>query len=146
MHINAKTNFLMFCQHIFTTKKLQTTSAQVFFAFILCFVEHKSVKIFDIHIMWLVFISYKQQIHRVFKFFVWNVDWKNQLVFITKRINANVVFTFNLGKIFPLHRKLNPIIIKTISKFFIILCDSFWMYFYWINMPNMTPSKNIFDR
>ena len=24
---------------------------------------------------------------------------------------------------------------------FIILRDSFWMYFYWINMPNMTQKK-----
>ena len=91
----------------------------------------------DTHIMWLAFISYQQQTHPVFKFLIWNVNWKTQLVFITKHINANVVFCFNLTKIFLSYKKLNSIIIKIISKLFVILCNSLWIYFYWINMPNM---------
>ena len=136
--INAQKNFI-FCQHFFTTKTLKTTLAKAFFVFIICFVKHESVNIFHIHIMWLVFINYKQQIQRVFKFLIWNVNWRNQLVFITKHVNANTVLLFNLAKIFFLHRRFNPIIIKIIIKFFISPCDSFWMYFYGINMPNMTP-------
>ena len=96
--INAQANLFMLCQHNFTTKTLRTALANVFFVFILRFVKNKSVKIFDIHIMWLAFISYKEQIYRIFKFLISNVDWKQQLVFIT-------------------NRKLNPIIIKVINKF-----------------------------
>ena len=113
-------------------------------------------------LMWLVFISYRQQIHWVFKSLILNVDWKNLPTFITKHINANIVLRFNFTKIFFSHRKLNSNMIKIISKFFAILpslptfavlhhchfaiiskffaiCNSFRMYFYWINMPNMTP-------
>ena len=144
--INAETNFLMFCQHIFTTKTLQTTLTEVFFVFIPCFVKHKSVKIFDVHIMRFITISYKQQIHRVFKFLIWNVNWKNQLIFITKHVNANIVLFFNLAKIFFSHRKkLNSMTIKIINKVFIFPCNSFWMYFCRINMPNMTFLIIIFD-
>ena len=96
-----------------------------FFVFILCFVKHKSVKIFDIHIMWLVFINYKQQIHWIFEGLVWNVNWKSQFIFIIKHVNANIVLFSNLAKIFFSHRKPNPIIIKIISKFFIFPCNSF---------------------
>ena len=128
----------MLCQLIFTTKTLQAILTKVFFVFILCFVKHKSVKIFDIHIMWLVFISFKQQ-KRVFKFLIWNVIWKRQLVFITKHVSPNFVLFFNLAKIFFSHRKFSSIIIKIINKFFIFPCNSFWVYFYGINMPNMTP-------
>ena len=70
---------------------------KVFFVFVLCFVKHKSVKIFDEHIMQFIIINYTQQTHKVFKFFIWNVNWKSQPIFITKHINANVVFCFNLG-------------------------------------------------
>ena len=119
--INAQTIFFMFCQHIFTSKTLQTTFTKVFFVSIFCFAKHESVKIFDIHVMWLVFISYKQQIHRVFKFLIRNANWKSQLVFITKHIDTNVVFCFNLPKIFFSHTKLNPSIIKIISKLVISL-------------------------
>ena len=122
-------------------KQCKKTLAKLLFVFILCFVKHKSVKIFDIHIMWLVFVSYKQQVYRVFKFLIWNVNWKSQLVFITIHINANVAFLFNLAKIFLSHRELNPVIIKIISKLFIGLSNSFWMSFYGINMPNMKPKK-----
>ena len=115
------------------------TFAKVFLVFILCFVKHKSVKVIDIHVMLFITTNYMQQIHRVFKFLVWNVNWKSQFVFITKHVNANVVFCFNLAKIFFSHRKFNSIIIKIINKFFIFFCNSFWMYFYRINMPNMTP-------
>ena len=48
---------------------------------------------------------------------------------------------FGLAKIFFSNRKLNPIIIKIIKKLFIIFCSTFWMYFYWIKMPNMTNKK-----
>ena len=50
------------------------------YVFILCFEKHKPVEIFDKYIMWLVFIHYKQQIHRFFKFLIWDVESKNQLV------------------------------------------------------------------
>ena len=119
----------MLCQHVFAAKTMQTTSAKVFLVFIFRFVKHKSVKIFDVHVTWLVFINYKQQIYRVFKFLIWDVNWKSQLVFITTHIIANIVFCLNLGKIFFTNRKLNSIIIKIISKFFVILCNSFWMCF-----------------
>ena len=111
----------------------------LFFCFCFCFVKHKSVKIFDIHVMWLVFINYKQQIHQVFKFLIWNVYWKNQLVFITIHINANIALFRTFARIFLIYRKLNSIIIKIISELFISLCNTFWVYFYGINMPNMTP-------
>ena len=32
-------------------------------------------------------------------------------------------------------------VIKIINKTFISLRNSFYMYFYWINMPSMTPKK-----
>ena len=133
----------MFCQHIFTTKALQTTLGKVFFVFIFCFVKHKAVKIFDIHVMWLVSISYKQKIHWVFKFLIWKVNWKNQFIFITIHINANF-FCLVFTKIFFIYRKFDSIIIKTINKLIISLCNSFWMYFYGIKMPNMTPKKTVF--
>ena len=129
----------MLCQHIYTTKKLLTTFTKVFLVFIFRFVKHKSVKIFDIHIMWLVLINYKQQILLVLKFLIWNINCKNQFSFITKHFNTNIVLFLNNAKIFSLHRKPIFIIIKIISKFFVILCNSFWMYFYSINMRNMTP-------
>ena len=84
-----------------------------FLFYVLC-----SVKIFDIHVMWLVFINNKQQTYWIFKCLIRDMNWKNQLVFITIHINANVVFCFNLAKIFFSHRKFNSIIIKTISKLF----------------------------
>ena len=88
----------------------------------------------------LVFISYKQQqVRRVFKFLIWNINWKSQFVFITIYINANNVLFFSLAKIFFSYRETNPIIIKIISQLFIILCNSLWMYIYRIDMPNMTP-------
>ena len=90
---------------------------KIYFFVFLCFVKQKSSKIFDVNIMWLVFISYKQQTYHVFKFLIWNVDWENQLVFITIHGNANAVFHLNFAKIFFLHRKLNPTIIKITHKF-----------------------------
>ena len=88
----------------------------MFFVFILCFVKHKSVKIFDIHIMQFITIKYKQQIHRVFKFLIWNGTWKSQPIFVTKHFNANVVFSFNPAIIFFLQRKIS-IIMKLFSTF-----------------------------
>ena len=124
---------------VFPTKTLQTNVAKVFFVFISCFVKHKSVKIFDVHIMRFITINYQQQIHGVFKFLISNINWKSQFALKTKHVNLNIVFYFNLANIFFWNRKPNPIIIKIISKFFIFPCNSFWMYFYRINMPNMTP-------
>ena len=100
-------------------KQCKQLLQKYFLFFTLCFVKHKSVKIFDVHIMQIVFINYKQQIYRVFKFLIWNVDWKNKLIFIRKHVTANSVPFFNLPKIFFSQRKFNPIIIKIISKFFI---------------------------
>ena len=37
-----------------------------------------------------------------------------------------------------LHREFNPIIITIIRKLFTFSCDSFWTYFYGIDMANMT--------
>ena len=122
--------------------------------------EHKPVKIFDVHIILFVTVSYKQKIHGVFKFLIWNVNWKSHPIFITKHVNANIVYFFNLAKIFSLHRKLHPIIIKIANKLFIFLhnffwisnmpnkffinfSNFFWMYFYRINMPNMTPQETL---
>ena len=85
---NAQTKFFMFCQHIFTTKTLKTTFAKAFFVFILCFVKHKYVKIFDVHIIQFIIINYK---HRGFKFLIWNVNWKNLFIFIAKHVDANIV-------------------------------------------------------
>ena len=127
------------CQHIFTTKTLYTVFAKIFLICMLCFVKHKSVKIFDVHIMRFIFISYEQQIHWIFKFLILDMNGKSQLIFITIHINANILFRFNLAKIFFSHRKSNSIIIKIIIKFFIFLCNSFWMYFCSIYMINMTP-------
>ena len=114
-----KLSFFMFCQQIFTTKTPQTTFTKIFFVFICYFVKHKSAKIFDVHIMRFITIKYKQRIHRIFKFLTRNVNWKSQLVFITKHVNANVIFHLSLVKIFFLHRKLNSILIKIFKKFFI---------------------------
>ena len=90
--------------------------------------KHKSVKIFYIHIMWLFFINYKQQNHRVFKFLILNAYLKSQFVFITIHINTNVVFRFNFANILFINRKFNFIIIKIISQFFILLCNSFYIF------------------
>ena len=55
----------------------------------------------------------------------------------------------SLIQIFFSYRKPNSIIIKIISKLFVILCNSLWMYFYRIDLPNMTPKETfliiIFD-
>ena len=101
------------------------------------------LKFFDEHVMRFVIIIYKQQIHQAFKFLAWNVNCKNQFIFVTKYVNVNIIFRFNLTKIFFSRRKLNLIIIKIIIKFYIFSCNSFWTYFYWNNMPNMTPRLNL---
>ena len=41
----------MLYEHIFAAKTMQTTFGKVFLVFIFHFVKHKSVKIFDVHIM-----------------------------------------------------------------------------------------------
>ena len=147
--ISAQTNLFMFNEYIFTTKTLQTTFAKAVFVFVFCFVKHKSVKIFGVHIMWLVFINYKQQVHWIFEILIRNVHWKSQLIFIAKYIDTNVIFRVNFTKIFFWYRKCNFSVIKIINKLFIFLRNSFWMYFYWINMPNLTPKETflmvIFD-
>ena len=128
----------MFCRHIFTTKTLQTTFAKVFFVFIFCFVKHKYVKIFDVYKCDLS-SSIKQQIYRVFKFLIWNINWKSQLTFIIKHANVYIVFHFNLAKIFFLHEKLSFIIIKFFSNFLSVFLNSFWIFFEGFSMSNMTP-------
>ena len=90
--------------------------------------KQKSVKIFDIHMMWLVFINYKQQIHRVFKFLIWNINWKSHLVFITKQVNANFFLSQSCWNLFLAQETF--IIKNIISKLFVILCNSFWIHFY----------------
>ena len=139
--INAQTTSLCFVNISSLLKHSKKTFAKVFFVFILCFVKHKSVKIFDVHIMQFITINYKQQIHRVFKFLIWKVNWKNHLIFITKHVNVNIVLFFNLAKIFFSNSKSNPIIVKIISKFFIFSRNFFWMYFYRISVSNMTSKK-----
>ena len=119
----------MFCQYIFTTTTLQTTFSKLFFAFVFCFVKHKSVEIFNAQIMWLAFINYKQQIHWIFKYLIINVDWKGQFIFIAKSINANVVFHFSFTKRFFPHGKSNSVIIKIINQLFIFLGNSLWCIF-----------------
>ena len=131
--INAQTNFFLFYQHIFTAKTLLTTFAKVFFVFIFCLVKHKSVKIFDVHIMRFITINYKQQVHPIFKFFLKSVCFHN------KYINANVFSFFNLAKKIFWNKKPNPTIIKIINKLFIFSRNSFWMYYYWLNMSDKTP-------
>ena len=133
--INAQTSFFTLCQRIFTTKILQKNS----FLFLLFVLWDVNLIVFNIHIMWPVFINCKQEIYRVFKYLIWNVNWKSQFVVIIKHINANIVLSFNLAKTFFSHRKFNSIIVQIISKLFVILCNSFWMYIYGIKMPNMTP-------
>ena len=54
--------------------------------------RYKSVKIFNVHIMPFITMNYKQKIHWVFKFLIWNANWKSQFVFITKHINARIKF------------------------------------------------------
>ena len=112
------------------------------FLFLFLFVKHKSVKIFDVYTIRFITINYMQQIHRVFKFLIRNVNQKNQTILATKHVNANIILFFNLAKVFFLNTKVNSIIFKIISKFFIFLCNFFWMYFYGINMPNITPRKS----
>ena len=64
-------------------------------------------------------------------------------MFVIKNINANIVLLFNLAKIFFLHRELNLIIIEITHYFFILWRNSFWIYFYKINMSDMTPEKTL---
>ena len=89
--------------------------------------------------MWLVVINYKQQIHRVMKFLIWNINWKSQFVSIIIYINANIVLPFNLAKIFFSHRKFNPNIIKIISKLSVILCNSFEKHFWSLFLRLISP-------
>ena len=87
--------------------------------------------------------------YRVFKFLIWNEDWKNQLILITKHINANVVFCFNFAKILFSHRKFNSIIIKITHKLFIrflILSGCIFRRLRCVNMkPKITLLIVIFD-
>ena len=49
----------MLYEHIFAAKTMQTTFGKVFLVFIFHFVKHKSVKIFDVHIMQFITITYE---------------------------------------------------------------------------------------
>ena len=119
MHsINAQIIFFIFYQHIFATKTLQTTLANTFLVIIFHFMKHKSAKIFNIHRVWFIIIKKKQQIHWIFKFFFRKINWKNQFIFRTKYVNANI-YLFNLFKILFFYRKLKSTIIKFFSNFFV---------------------------
>ena len=116
-----------------------------FLFYIFCLMKHKSVKMFDVYIMRFITINDMLKIYQPFKFWIWNKNWKNQSIFVTKHVNANVAFSLNLAKIFFLYRKLNSIIIKIFSQVFITFSNSFWIYFYRIIMPNMTPQKHFWS-
>ena len=119
------------------SKKLLEKYFFFLFFYFFFFVKHKSVKIF-FYTMRFITINNMQQIHRVFKFLIRNVNQKNQTILATKNVNANIILFFNLAKVFFLNTKVNSIIFKIISKFFIFRCN----YFYGINMPNITPRKS----
>ena len=87
----------------------------MFFIFTLCLITHKSVKIFNIDMVWLIFICYHQKRHTVFKVFIRYMSRIRQTIFITKHINANFILLFNLLKIFFRDRKFNTFIIKIIN-------------------------------
>ena len=118
----------MFCQYIFVTKTLWKM-LQKYFLFLFLFDHHQ---IFAANLK--IFAT------KNFKIF----DLKCKLEKpCTIHINTNTVFFFNLAKTFFIYRKFNSIIIEIISKLFIGLCNSFWVYFYKINMPNMIPQKTL---
>ena len=56
------------------------------------------------------------------------INWKNQFIFITKHVNAYIGFHLNLAKIFFLHGKLNPIIIKITNKLFMDLWTLYGLF------------------
>ena len=77
-----------------------------------------------------------------FQIFDLRCELEKPAYFHSKKINVNAVF-FSLAQ-----ETITKVITKVISKLFVILCKFFLMYFYGINMPNMTlfDRKNIFDR
>ena len=87
---------------------------QMYFLFLFFVLWNLNLSAFDVHIMWLAFNDYRQQIHWNFKFLIWNVDWKGWFIFISKHIGANVIFHFNFTKIFFWYMKFNFSVIKTI--------------------------------
>ena len=134
-------NSLCFVNTYLLLKHCQQLLQKYFFIFIFlfCFVKHKSVKVFDVHIMRFITINYKQQIHRVFQFLIWNVNWKSHLVFITNTLMQMLFFFSILLKSFSRTRNSIPSYSRSLASFFIFPCNSFWIYFYRINMPKMAP-------
>ena len=63
------------------------------------------------------------------QYLIWKIKWKKEPIFITKNVNAYIVFHFNLVKIFFLHSELNSIIVKIFNNFFIILLIVSGCYF-----------------
>ena len=125
-------NFLMLCWYIFLLKLCkQLLQKYLLFLFFVLLNINQS-KIFDVHIMWFIFIRYKQWVHWIFKFLFWNLNRICQFVFITKNTDTNFVSQFNFSKIIFWYMKFNSFIIKIINHFFIFLCYSFRMYFYQI--------------
>ena len=64
--------------------------------------------------------SYQQKIHTAIKFdtdVLMYINRINQIIFITKDINANIVFLFNFSKVFSRNEKFNAFIIKIINQF-----------------------------
>ena len=109
---------------------IQTISAEeVFSISMLYLIAYKSVKIFDIDIMWLIIICYQQQIHAIFEFFNQYMDWISQIIFITKHINADTILLFNFIIILFRDRKFKITIIKATNHLSLCFCYSFRMCF-----------------
>ena len=109
----------MFYQSCFAIKTLSTI--QEFFIIIFCLIAHISVKIFNIDIMWFIFICYHQQFHTIFKFVIRYIDRISQTIFITKyNIDANIILLLNFTIIFFRNRKFNTFIIKIINHFHLL--------------------------
>ena len=80
----------MFCQHIFTTKKMQATLTKVFFVFVFCFVKHKFVKISYPHNV-TCFHQLQATNPPSFQIFDLKRNWRSQPFFVTKHVNANII-------------------------------------------------------
>ena len=122
--------FFMFYQHIFATKTLETTLTKPFFVIIFCLMKHKSGKIFNVHIMQFIIINQKQQTYWVFNVLIRKINWKKQPIFVTKYVNANIAFYFNIVKIFLFYKKLSSTVIKFFSNFFVDIFYFSWMFFW----------------
>ena len=57
----------MSCQYFFNAKALEAVHTKPLFIFMLRFIMHESTKVFDVTIMGITFILYKQLFHGIFK-------------------------------------------------------------------------------